>query len=105
MKTYWSDSISIVWNAPEFDGGSALTGYVIEQRDCSGDTWTKAGTADVSICQFKAENLISGNNYLFRVFAVNQLGLGVEAGQLEQTCTAKMPFGMCILTILFTTIS
>lgn len=39
------DSITIAWQKPRHDGGSPITGYVIEKRLISDDKWTKASHA------------------------------------------------------------
>lgn len=36
------DSITIQWTRPRHDGGSPITGYVVEKRLLSDDKWTKA---------------------------------------------------------------
>lgn len=36
------DSITIQWTRPRHDGGSPITGYVVEKRLISEDKWTKA---------------------------------------------------------------
>lgn len=36
------DSITITWTKPRSDGGSPITGYVIEKRLISEDKWVKA---------------------------------------------------------------
>ena len=82
-----------MWDAPESDGGSPITGYIIEKRDASRPTWVKTATVDADCTQFKATNLFEGVDYLFRVYAVNKLGPSKDAAQLAQPCKAKMPFG------------
>ena len=93
VKDYWSDSITITWEAPEHDGGSPITGYLIEQRDALYPKWAKAASLEADVFHYKAGNLLEGTDYMFQVFAVNKLGPGTEAGQLERPCKAKMPFG------------
>jgi len=41
------ESITIAWGKPRHDGGSPITGYVIEKRLTSEDKWTKAVHAHV----------------------------------------------------------
>jgi Fibronectin type III domain len=93
VKDYWTDFITIMWENPQSDGGSPITGYVIEKRDASRPTWVKAGTVDADCAQFKATNLFEGVDYLFRVYAVNKVGPSREPAELDQPCKAKMPFG------------
>lgn len=39
------DSITISWVKPRNDGGSPITGYMVEKRLISDDKWTKASHA------------------------------------------------------------
>jgi len=93
VKDYWTDYITVMWDSPEFDGGSPITSYIIEKRDVSRPTWLKAGNVDAECSQFKATNLFEGVEYSFRVFAVNKVGPSKQAAELDQPCKAKMPFG------------
>lgn len=70
------DSITIAWQKPRHDGGSPITGYVIEKRLLSDDKWTKASHALVPDLTHKCINLIENHEYEFRVAAVNAAGQG-----------------------------
>lgn len=85
----------MTWDSPDSDGGSPITGYIIEKRDVSRATWVKAGSVTADVKEFKAGNLFEGATYSFRVFAENKVGPSQTAAELDQPCTAKMPFGMC----------
>ena len=94
VTEYWTDHISITWDAPENDGGSPLTSYIIEKRDALRNTWVKAGTVQVDEpLQFIAKNLFEGSEYYFRVFAENKVGPSLNAAEMEHAARAKMPFG------------
>jgi hypothetical protein len=74
------------WSPPSSDGGLPLTGYVIEVRQSSRSTWGPAGKVDDKTTTFTAKELVAGNEYNFRVMAVNDEG---ESVPLESTVTAK----------------
>jgi len=93
VKEYWTDFITVMWDTPQSDGGSPLTGYVIEKRDISRPTWVKAGTVEADTNLFKVTNLFESVEYLVRVYAVNKVGPSREPAQLDRPCKAKMPFG------------
>ena len=93
VKDYWTDFIHVTWDAPSSDGGSPLTGYIIEKRDAMRTTWVKAGTVPADVTEFKAGGLFEGGSYTFRVFAENKVGPSQTAAELDHPCTAKMPFG------------
>ena len=94
MTEYWTDYISLSWDAPEHDGGSPLTAYIIEKRDALRNTWVKAGTVPIEEdLKFTAKNLFEGSEYYFRVFAENKVGPSLNAAEMEHPAKAKMPFG------------
>lgn len=68
------DSITIAWSKPKHDGGSPITGYIIEKRLLSEDKWTKAIHALCPDLTCKIPNLIENAEYEFRVAAVNAAG-------------------------------
>ncbi|XP_055385446.1 twitchin isoform X34 [Condylostylus longicornis] len=70
------DSITITWTKPRHDGGSPITGYVVEKRLLSDNNWTKATHALCTDTTCKVPGLIGNQQYEFRVSAVNAAGQG-----------------------------
>ena len=86
------DSVTLSWQPPNKDGGSPLTGYVIETRDARRTQWVKAGSVDKYSTSFTASKLLEDNEYVFRVIAVNAEG---ESEPLESKDVAKPKQPLC----------
>lgn len=71
------DSIQLEWEKPKSDGGSRISGYLIEKREVGSDTWQKVNQPDKPCLtnEFTVKNLIEGRKYEFRVIAQNAAGL------------------------------
>jgi len=67
-------SCLLEWKLTDKDGGSPITGYVIE-ASLDGKEWNKFGQTDRFATNFKPQNLQTGKKYTFRVATVNDLGL------------------------------
>ena len=70
------------------DGGSPVTGYVIEKREKGSPRWIKAAETIGPDCKGKVDNLDEGVEYEFRVRAVNEAGPG-EPSDTSKPVTAK----------------
>ena len=83
------ESAKLTWNKPEDNGGTDITGYVVEKRDANRQTWSTVTTTKELSCI--ADKLVSKNKYIMRVSAENEVGRGepVELGPIE----AKYTFG------------
>ena len=68
------NSVNIAWKPPAFDGGSKITGYIVEKRDLPDGRWTKASFTNVIETQFTVSGLTQNSQYEFRVFARNAVG-------------------------------
>lgn len=80
--------VDLKWDRPSSDGGSRITGYIIERRDVGGAIWVKCNDYNVQDTEFTVMNLIEGSDYEFRVIATN------AAGRSEpSSCT--MPVKIC----------
>jgi uncharacterized repeat protein (TIGR02543 family) len=64
---------NLSWNAPSSNGGSTLTGYVIEASTDS-STWTEVGTTNATTRQLSVTSLLNGTSYVYRVRATNSSG-------------------------------
>jgi len=86
------DYVSMTWKAPKSDGGSLITGYVIERREGSRTTWTKVGETSSETRKYKATRLTEGTEYAFRVAAENSIGVG-EFATIDKPVKADVSFG------------
>ncbi|MBE5317182.1 MAG: Ig-like domain repeat protein [Xanthomonadales bacterium] len=74
--------VTVAWTAPA-DGGSAITGYTVQQSTNSGGSWSDsvgacapATTESSTALSCVASPLTGGTNYVFRVRAINATGSG-----------------------------
>uniref|UniRef100_A0A7M4FZZ4 Titin n=1 Tax=Crocodylus porosus TaxID=8502 RepID=A0A7M4FZZ4_CROPO len=65
----------LAWAPPLHDGGSSISHYIIEKRETSRLSWTQVAT-DVQALNHKVTRLLTGNEYIFHVMAVNKYGIG-----------------------------
>ena len=91
--------ITLAWDIPATDGGSAITGYVIEKKDIKRADYVLVANVDATTMQCKATKLFEGSEYLFRVFAENQVGLSKPC-ELDKPIKARIPYGLFISVFL-----
>uniref|UniRef100_A0AAZ1X1W5 Titin n=1 Tax=Oreochromis aureus TaxID=47969 RepID=A0AAZ1X1W5_OREAU len=70
-----SDSVTISWNPPEYDGGCTIKNYIVEKRDTSTTTWMVV-SSNLARTKIKAGRLKTGSEYQFRITAENRYGKG-----------------------------
>merc|ERR1711972_704990 len=80
-------AIQIGWNRPECDGGSKITGYIIERLEAG--KWLKCNFNKVLETTFDVTGLIKENEYTFRVYAMNAAGSVSEASDELGPITAS----------------
>nr|XP_039265200.1 titin-like [Styela clava] len=76
VKGVTRDAVTVYWNAPENDGGSVITSYALEKRSRLNRNWRKVTTEKIMGTQFRAGCLQEGQEYVFRVAAINEAGQG-----------------------------
>ncbi|KAM8877111.1 myosin-binding protein C, fast-type-like isoform 3-T3 [Synchiropus picturatus] len=69
------DCATIVWDAPKFDGGAPIKGYLMERKKKGSSRWTKLNFDVYESTTYEAKRMIEGVLYEMRVFAVNSIGL------------------------------
>jgi subtilisin family serine protease len=62
------------WGSPASNGGSVVTGYVLESSTDAGATWNTAATTTATYRSATIARLLGGVSYSFRVRAVNAVG-------------------------------
>ena len=62
------------WGSPASNGGSVVTGYVLESSTDAGATWNTAATTTAAYRSARIARLLGGVSYSFRVRAVNAVG-------------------------------
>lgn len=85
------DHVDLVWRPPHNDGGSPITGYVVEKREKGTDKWIKG--AEISApafgeeCKASVPNLDENCEYEFRVKAINAAGPGEPSDASKSVIT------------------
>lgn len=76
LKDWDWDHFELKWAEPRHDGGSRITGYIIEKRSAQDDLWLKCGEVKPKLEFGIASEVELGKSYVFRVKAVNIAGAG-----------------------------
>uniref|UniRef100_A0A8D2J9G9 Titin n=1 Tax=Varanus komodoensis TaxID=61221 RepID=A0A8D2J9G9_VARKO len=83
------EKCTLSWKPPLEDGGSDISHYVVERRETSRLVWTLVD-ANVQTLSCKVTKLLEGNEYIFRIMAVNKYGVGEPLE--SEPVVAKNPF-------------
>uniref|UniRef100_A0A674JU66 Titin n=1 Tax=Terrapene triunguis TaxID=2587831 RepID=A0A674JU66_9SAUR len=83
------NSVTLQWKKPEYDGGSKITGYVVEKKELPDGRWMKASFTNVIETQFAVTGLVENQRYEFRVIARNAAGVFSEPSESSGAITVK----------------
>lgn len=85
-------SVTLTWEQPENNGGSPVTGYMVERKPAESTRWTKINKKPVTDTMYTVMDLVEGSKYEFRVSAENAAGIG-KPSQPTMPILAKDQFG------------
>ena len=87
-----TDAIALAWDAPDYDGGAAVTGYRIEVSEDGGSSWTDL-VADTRSgdTEYSHTGLDPASTRHYRVSAINEIGTGAASNVAEATTDATVP--------------
>jgi hypothetical protein len=78
------------WKPPSYDGGLRITHYVVERKDVTLSHWITVSSS-CKDTTFTVQGLAEGQEYFFRVMAVNDNGMGPPLEGVNPI-RAKAPF-------------
>uniref|UniRef100_A0AAZ3NSD8 Titin n=1 Tax=Oncorhynchus tshawytscha TaxID=74940 RepID=A0AAZ3NSD8_ONCTS len=81
--------VTLSWKKPQYDGGSLITGYVVERKKLPDARWMKASFTNVIETQFTISGLTEECEYEFRVIARNASGIFSAPSESTGAITAK----------------
>lgn len=91
VKDWDKDHADVVWEKPENDGGSPITGYIVEYKDKFGKEWIPGKEVPADVLEATVDGLKEGGQYEFRVRAINRAGPG-EPSDSSKSIIAKCRF-------------
>ena len=90
ITSFDKTEMTLTWSAPDFDGGSPITNYVLEKKEPFSSRWSEV--TKTSSLEYKVTGLKEGSEYQFRVSAENKAGVGKPSEPTESK-VAKLPYG------------
>jgi len=79
------------WKPSDKDGGSPITGYIIEKREGWKSTFTEVGKVKPNVTTFELTGLKDGEEYFVQVKAVNNVGQSKPL-DVDASFKAKSPY-------------
>ncbi|XP_070796705.1 myomesin-1 isoform X5 [Pituophis catenifer annectens] len=73
------DYVIISWKQPAVDGGHSILGYFIDKCEVGTTHWSQCNETPVKFARFPVTGLIEGRSYIFRVRAVNNVGISIPS--------------------------
>lgn len=83
--------MDLEWTPPKNDGGSPITGYIIQKKEKGSPYWTNAVHVPANKNAATVPDLTEGQEYEFRIIATNTAGQS-EPSEPSDLVTAKARF-------------
>lgn len=90
MTDVTKESVTLAWAKPEHDGGSRITGYLLEALEKGQEKWVKCGATKST--RFTVSGLRENAEYFFRVRAENHAGFS-DTKEMVNPVVVKDQFG------------
>lgn len=84
--------MTLTWQPPEDNGGSSISGYIIERKEAKSDRWLRINKNYVTMTRYRSSGLIEGLEYEYRITAVNSRGAG-KPSESSAITVAMDPIG------------
>ncbi len=97
MKVVATDSgkVTLTWKPPSNDGGSPVTGYILQAAPEGSKDFTDVGRVDGKTVQHEVTGLDEGKDYMFRIKAENPAGISNDSANLDKPIKAAAPISKC----------
>ena len=93
VNQVFKDNLMVNWRPPTDDGGTEITGYIVEEQDLDGGgNWTTVAETGGGDTKAKITGLKPGGRYRYRVKAVNKLGQSIPCDMSGDDIIAKDPW-------------
>ncbi|MGH9910524.1 MAG: fibronectin type III domain-containing protein, partial [Nitrososphaerales archaeon] len=79
--------VDLSWNAPSDNGGSAITGYKIEEKVGTGSFTAIVPNTGNTNTSYSRTGLTAGTTYTYRVFAMNSAGTSSPSNEVTSSQT------------------
>ncbi|XP_056891797.1 myomesin-2 isoform X8 [Takifugu flavidus] len=86
-----SHSLVFLWKAPVYYGKSAITGYYVDMAKKGSSEFETLNQEPVSHRYLQVTGLEEGQSYIFRVRAVNSVGVGKPSEVSDPVCAKALP--------------
>ncbi|TNM85698.1 hypothetical protein fugu_007969 [Takifugu bimaculatus] len=86
-----SHSLVFLWKAPVYYGKSAITGYYVDMAKKGSSEFETLNQEPVSHRYLQVTGLEEGQSYVFRVRAVNSVGVGKPSEVSDPVCAKALP--------------
>jgi hypothetical protein len=83
--------VTLTWTTPSYDGGSAITDYVVQYSSSNGANWTTFSDGVSASATATVTGLTNGTGYVFRVVAANAAGTGTASVQSSAFTPRTVP--------------
>ena len=98
--TAGNTTATLTWTAPVSNGGSPITDYIVKRSTNGGTNWTRIDSTVSTLTSYVATGLTNGTAYVFKVIAVNAVGISLPSATSSPVTPVSVPSGAVLLSVV-----